>query len=248
MGVQRAVVVDRDAMLLSRLAAELGRSGYAVETLASTLGLTPDLLELSEPDLLLIDAELPGMDRAGLLVIARSLKARRSLQIIISTDGEPAAFPRQIAADRVLRRSELLARGASALGLSVAAESKLDLRELLDRVLGHQGAAKDETLTVQVDLFSKSNFYAAPGTARPAGVFFATAVLLPVGQRVTLELKLLERPPVRAVGDVAWQRPHSSFGGRMPTGVGIRFVELPAPDREAIDRFLEVREPFMGAN
>jgi CheY-like chemotaxis protein len=247
--VPRAVVVDRDALLLARLSAELAQNGFTVETLASMIGLTPDLLELSEPDLLLLDAELPGMDHPALLVIARSLKARRPTRIILSTDTDAPALAKRVPADRVLARSELLSQGAVALGLTVAGEPRFDLAGLIDRVLSRRGEeASQEALLVRVDLFSKCNFYVTPGKSAPAGVFFATSVLSPIGQRLLVDLQLLGRPSIRFSGEVAWVRPHSSFGGRVPTGVGLRFLDLPEADRMTVDGFLEVREPLVGSS
>ncbi|HEX4802477.1 MAG TPA: hypothetical protein VFV14_03140, partial [Myxococcaceae bacterium] len=60
MPLKRAVLVDRDPLLLSKLTGEMSQSGFIVESLSSGVGLTPDLLELSSPDFLLLDAELPG--------------------------------------------------------------------------------------------------------------------------------------------------------------------------------------------
>jgi CheY-like chemotaxis protein len=245
--VQRAVIVDRDPMLLAWLADELGRHGYAVETLDSTLGLTPDLLAMSEPDLLVFDAELPGVDRVALLVIARALKSLRKVHIVVSSEGDVRAIQALAPIDQAVQRSELQRRGALSLGLRLEAEAAFDLRALLDRVLEHRSAGAETTLAVGVDLFSKSNLFVAPGSSAVVGVFFATQVLPPVGQRMKVELEVLKKKTLTLQGEVAWQRPHSSFGGRMATGIGIRFLEATEEDRAVLNSFLELREPFVGA-
>ncbi len=241
---QHAVIVDRDPLLLSRLASELAKCGYATETLSSTLGLTPDLLELSGPNLLLVDAELPGMERSALQVIVRSLKARRQTRVIVSTTQDPALLSR-VAADKVVRRSDLTVEGIRALGIELVSEAPLDLKALLDEVLGRQIAGPAPQLSIRLDLFSKSNLYVFARDSEVSGVFFATSVLLPLGQKVQVSLDLLGRSKIESAGEILWQRPHSSFGGRVATGVGIRLLELGGPERELIRRFVDVREPLV---
>lgn len=243
MPAERAVVVDRDALLLARVAGELGAAGMQVETLASTLGLTPDLIDLSAPNLLIVDAGLPGMDRSALLVLVRSLKSRRRLRVVVSADDDVAALRRQIDADLVVDRAELVAQGAECLGVTLSATTKLDLRGLLDEVLGGRPTAGPRGLEAKVDLFSKTNFYAAPD-GKVQGVFFATAVLEPVGQKVRVRLDLSGRASFELDGEVAWQRSHQSFGGRVSTGFGVRLVDLPGEAAQAIARFAELREPM----
>ena len=75
-------------------------------------------------------------------------------------------------------------------------------------------------MPVQIDLFSRSNFYVTPGEKRPSGIFFATAVLLPIGQKVMLDIELHSRTRMELNGEVAWKRSHSSLrqpdAGRHP--------------------------------
>lgn len=242
MGLQRAVLVDRDPILLSRLTGELSRSGYVVESLASTVGLTPDLLELSNPDLLLLDAELPGIRHSALLVIVRSLRARRPLRVIVSTEHNANGMKEQLMADLAVSRSQLIAHGASALGLSLGAEVAIDVRAIIDEVLGSKATRDVQLIEVRIDLFSKGNFYL--GKDNQLGVFVPTSVLLPVGQRVELHLDLMGRYQIKLVGEVAWQRSHSSFGGRIASGIGIKPLEIPASYQKVIAQFLETRQPL----
>ncbi len=242
MSLRRAVLVDRDPLLLSTLTSELSRSGFVVEALASIVGLTPDLLDLSSPDLVLLDGELPGIKLAALLVIIRSLKARRQVKVIVSTGNDPQLVQTHLAPDLVIRREKLLSEGARALGISLGPESKVDVRGLIDEVLGQKCAGEVQVLEVKIDLFSKGNFYV--GKDHKLGVFVPTAVLLPVGHKVEINLELMGRDHLRLTGEVAWQRSHSSFGGRVASGIGIKPLEIPAEHRQAIDQFVQTRQPI----
>ena len=242
MGLQRAVLVDRDPMLLSRLTGELSGSGYLVESLASTVGLTPDLLELSNPDLLLLDAELPGIKQSALLVIIRSLKARRPVKVIVSTDQNPGLMRDQLMADLAIPRSKLVAHGAVALGLTLSAEASVDVRAIIDEVLGTKATSGVQLIELRIDLFSKGNFYV--GKDNQLGVFVPTPVLLPVGQRVEVHLDLQGRHQIKLSGEVAWQRSHSSFGGRIASGMGNKPLEIPATHQKVIAQFVETRQPL----
>lgn len=242
MALLRALLVDRDSMVLARVGAELERLGYAVETLGSTIGLTPELISLSVPSLVLFDAELPGLDRTALLVLVRSLQARRASRIVISTTSPIEPVQEQLAADAVIERRALTSTGAAALGLTVNAVARLDVRALIDEVLGARPVAVAQRIDVQIDMFSKSNFYVG-GQGSVGGVFLATAVLQPVGQKVELTVDLNGRTQLNLAGEVAWQRSHLSFGGRVSTGVGIKLTSPSVGDLQVIGRFLEAREP-----
>jgi Tfp pilus assembly protein PilZ/CheY-like chemotaxis protein len=238
----RAVLVDRDPLLLRRLTSELSRSGFVVEALASTVGLTPDLLERSHPDLLLLDNELPEIKHGALVVLIRSTKARRPLKVVVSTEREPLPLVAQLAADLVIRRSQLAAEGARALGISLPTEGPVDVRAIIDEVLGRNPGAKIQVLEVRIDLFSKANFYL--GRDKAIGLFVPTADWLPVGQRVEVQLDLMGRQQILVKGEVAWQRPYGSFGGRASAGLGIAPDEMPEAQRKVIEHFLETRPAF----
>ncbi len=245
MSLQRAVLVDRDPLLLSRLTGELSRSGFVVESLYTVVGLTPDLLELSNPDFLLLDAELPGMKHAALIVIIRSLKARRPVKIAVSTSEDPSLIKTRLGPDLVVGRVQLLEEGAKALGVTLGPESKVDVRAIIDEVLGQKCAGDVQVLEVKIDLFSKGNFYV--GKDNRLGVFVPTAVLLPVGHKVQIHLELMGNARITLTGEVAWQRSHSSFGGRVASGIGVKPLEIPVQHRKAIDHFVQTRQPITWA-
>ena len=242
MPLQRAVLVDRDPLLLSRLTGELSQSGFVVEALSTVVGLTPDLLELSNPDFLLLDAELPGIKHSALMVLIRSLKARRPLKVAVSTSEDPSIIKAHLNPDLVVRRDELLEAGAKPLGVTLGSESRVDVRAIIDEVLGQKYASDVQVMEVKIDLFSKGNFYV--GKDNRLGVFVPTSVLLPVGHKVQIHLELMGNAKITLTGEVAWQRSHSSFGGRVASGIGIKPLEIPAQHRVVIDRFVQTRPPL----
>lgn len=246
MGLKKAVVVDRDDAVLSRLAAELKAAGYLVESLDSTLGLTPDLLARSEPDLLAIDAGLPGLELSALLVLIRSMRARTALRVVLSTDDEPASLQRRLGADLVVRRVKLLAEGSRALGIAQGSKvPSLDVRSLIDEVLGGKPEPLAKAVQVRVDVFSQSNFYSPGGEtdASSAGLFWATASPPPMGQKISLTVDLNGKQ-LALKGEVAWQRAAGALGPKLPPGVGIRLETLGQTEREAVQKFFEFRQPI----
>jgi CheY-like chemotaxis protein/Tfp pilus assembly protein PilZ len=243
--LQRAVLVDRDPLLLSKLTGELSRSGFVVEALDTVVGLTPDLLELANPDFVLLDGELPGMKHAALMVIIRSLRARRQVKIAVSTSEDPSLIKAHLAPDLVVPRTNLLKEGAKTLGITPEAESRVDVRAIIDEVLGQKCAVDVQVMEVKIDLFSKGNFYV--GKDNRLGVFVPTSVLLPVGHKVEIRLELMGNSRITLTGEVAWQRAHNSFGGRVASGIGIKPLEIPAQHRPAIDRFVQTRPPLTWA-
>ena len=114
----RVVVIDRNARLLQRIERELQAVGMFVETLDSTLGLTPELLNLSAPDVLLLDAGLPGLPLDVIPVIFDDLRKRRRVRCILVFEGAPAevaAAAHAAHADAGVPRQALLQVGARAL-------------------------------------------------------------------------------------------------------------------------------------
>ena len=246
MPLKRAVLVDRDPLLLSKLTGEMSQSGFIVESLSSGVGLTPDLLELSSPDFLLLDAELPGVKYPpAFMVIIRSLKSRQPVTIAVSTSHDPKGVTFQLVPDRVIPRAQLLAEGARAFGIELSPESKVDVREIIDEVLGQKCVGEMQTLRVKLDLFSKGNFYV--GRDDQLGVFIPTVVLLPVGQKVEIQLELMDQPAFTLTGNVAWQRSPGAFGGRVVSGIGVKPIEIPAPHSQDIDHFVKTRQPITWA-
>ena len=249
MALQRAVVIDRDPNLLSRLTAELGRAGYAVETLNSTTGLTPDLLALSEPNLVVLDAGLPDLSLPAVLVLFRSLKSRLQVRLMVVGVGA-AAEASKLGADLMISREKLLREGAAALGIISSAPESLDVRKLIDEVLGRKGsnssevAAKQPKYEVRLDLFSESQLYVVKKGEQP-GIFVGASNSPAVGSSIDLEVDLFGRNKILLKGQVAWQRNRSVFWGNMPSGFGVKLLELKDTEKAALQKFVEAREPLI---
>jgi uncharacterized protein (TIGR02266 family) len=100
-------------------------------------------------------------------------------------------------------------------------------------------------LEVKVDLESDHNFYTGlTQNISAGGVFIATHHLRKIGDRITLNFTLPGSAKTISVEtEVRWIRENSALqraeGG---TGMGVRFINLSAEAKTAIDSFLESRE------
>jgi len=100
-------------------------------------------------------------------------------------------------------------------------------------------------LEVKVDLESDHNFYTGlTQNISSGGVFIATHHLRRIGDRITLKFTLPGAAKVVEVEtEVRWIRENSALmraeGG---TGMGVRFINLSAEAKAAIDAFVESRE------
>ena len=100
-------------------------------------------------------------------------------------------------------------------------------------------------LEVKVDLESDHNFYTGlTQNISSGGVFIATHHLRKIGDRITLNFTLPGSNKTLAVEtEVRWIRENSALmraeGG---TGMGVRFINLSAEAKAAIDAFVEARE------
>ena len=98
---------------------------------------------------------------------------------------------------------------------------------------------------LDVTLASQHNFYAGFAENLSAGgIFVATHKILPVGEVLRLSIRLPGlAKPVEGAGEVRWVREYSERSN-VPPGLGLRFVELAPGGVEAIERFLENRDPL----
>ena len=100
-------------------------------------------------------------------------------------------------------------------------------------------------LEVKVDLESDHNFYTGlTQNISAGGLFIATHHLRRIGDRITLKFTLPGSDKTISVEtEVRWIRENSALqraeGG---TGMGVRFINLSAEAKAAIDSFLESRE------
>jgi uncharacterized protein (TIGR02266 family) len=102
-------------------------------------------------------------------------------------------------------------------------------------------AAHRLPLSATVDLTSHDNFFAGRALdISLGGLFIETSAALDVGTRIGVRIKILDR--VFAVTtEVTWVL---SDRVARPVGVGVRFLQLPAPLTEAIAAFMAQRMPI----
>lgn len=96
------------------------------------------------------------------------------------------------------------------------------------------------TISAVVNLSSEDNFYA--GAARDisvGGLYVETEAGLPIGTEVTALLKLPSKVlSLRA--EVVW----STAKGSKTIGMGLRFLNIPAPAKREIEAFMLLRQPI----
>jgi hypothetical protein len=129
-----------------------------------------------------------------------------------------------------------------------AAAPNVDLLALIDEELVDEpkGRGAPARVEVNVSLVSEHNFYVGP-TRRidSGGVFIATALPPPVGTRVQVRLGLADGRKVDVEGEVSFVREKSAITGRQPSGCGVRLLGVPGWAIEAIERFMQARQPVL---
>jgi uncharacterized protein (TIGR02266 family) len=97
---------------------------------------------------------------------------------------------------------------------------------------------------IEVDIVSEHNFYAGLSlNISEGGLFVATHVEYKVGTRLEIRLLLPEdEEPTAIMTEVRWVRPHNADADGSP-GMGLRFVDVPAPILEKISKFAQNRDP-----
>ena len=106
-------------------------------------------------------------------------------------------------------------------------------------------AAERFDLEVKVDLESDHNFYTGlTQNISSGGLFIATHHIRKIGERITLNFTLPGNPnPVAVETEVRWIRENSALlRAHGEQGMGVRFINLSAEAKQAIDAFLGSRE------
>lgn len=109
----------------------------------------------------------------------------------------------------------------------------------------HQRNAERHDLEVAVDLESDSNFYTGlTQNISTGGLFIATHQIKRVGDRIRLKFTLPgTQQSIACDTEVRWIRENSSLHRiEGASGMGVRFVNMPAEDIAAIQAFLERRD------
>ncbi len=101
-----------------------------------------------------------------------------------------------------------------------------------------------KTVHVEINLFSRHNFYVGgSGDLTSGGVFVATAILPPLGSSVPLQLDVPFLEPLLTTAAVEWVRQGSQMG-RVAPGVGLSLRHLPASGASTLERFFQERAPL----
>ena len=97
------------------------------------------------------------------------------------------------------------------------------------------------SITVEIDFRSEHNFYSGRTLdISVGGLFIETNVALPIGTRLTVDLKLMKKQ-LHADAEVIWVL----VGDREePAGVGVRFVDLAPAVKQSIEAFMALRKPI----
>ena len=124
----------------------------------------------------------------------------------------------------------------------------VDLMALIDEELVDEPKSRPlpTRVEVNVSLVSEHNFYVGPTRRMDSGgVFIATAMPPPAGTRLQVRLGLADGRKIDAEGEVAFVREKSATIGRQPTGCGVKLLNLPGWAIDAIERFIQARQPIV---
>ncbi|MCA9514557.1 MAG: TIGR02266 family protein [Myxococcales bacterium] len=138
-------------------------------------------------------------------------------------------------------RAELADLGARAERPATAprAVREIDLPEIAPR--REQPRVR---MDAEIDLHSASNFFAGfSENISDGGLFIATERVVPVGADVDLAFRLPNGIEIRGRGVVRWLR-RAGDDESQPAGVGVQFVNLSGTAAEAIERFIQSRDPI----
>jgi hypothetical protein len=124
----------------------------------------------------------------------------------------------------------------------------VDLMALIDEELVDEPKSRPlpTRVEVNVSLVSEHNFYVGPTRRMDSGgVFIATAMPPPAGTRLQVRLGLADGRKIDTEGEVSFVREKSATIGRQPTGCGVRLLNLPGWAVDAIERFIQARQPIV---
>ncbi|MBU0552571.1 TIGR02266 family protein [Myxococcota bacterium] len=95
-------------------------------------------------------------------------------------------------------------------------------------------------LEVEVSQSSDHNFYTGfTHNISEGGLFLATNMMIPIGSELTFRFNMEGFPEAIMVrGVVRWLREPHSFIGDLPPGLGVQFLDLPAPHKRFVQSFI----------
>jgi len=113
--------------------------------------------------------------------------------------------------------------------------------------VSHDPRRATRRLPLDVDLGfqSETNFYVGfSEDISEGGLFIATYDFLELGTRLVVNFTLPDGHVVSARSEVRWVREHNPRVPEMMPGMGVRFLDLSAEDRAAVQGFLRRRAPL----
>jgi uncharacterized protein (TIGR02266 family) len=232
--MSRVLMID-DAGLLQMLESSFVRR-LACDIVRASDG--PDMMDKARrtsPDLILLDAERPGLDGPACLRVLKSDPSLRSIPVLVLTSAERAPGLCDAGADATLTRP----LGSGVLALALSSVGRFQPRG------DHRRIAR---LPVRVGSPAGSRRGRLKDISR-TGLFLALPDPLPVDAPVSLTLRLPEpdgRRRLEARGVVVRQVPSDPESHLIP-GVGVRFVDLDAAAAARIERFVVQDPPDTGA-
>lgn len=233
----KVLLVDDVKFFLDLERSFLDREGFEV-VVAESGREALDIVRRERPGVVLLDLHMPGMDGDE---VCRALKRDpmlRATPVIMVTSGQK---------EEDLQRC--LAAGCD--GFLRKPLSQVELLETIGRFLKAEARGAPR-VAVRVPVAIEVE---APGQGKGQGPTKLTAATVDIsvgglyvelldppvlGARVTAELTLPGfTVPVRATGVVVWvNRPFDKVKGSVPSGMGIRFADLPPAVKGALELFV----------
>jgi two-component system cell cycle response regulator DivK len=180
----------------------------------------------SVPDLILLDAQWPGIDGPGCLRALKADPALRSIPVLVVTSRDDVARVCDAGADVALARP--LSDGALELALCS-----------LGRVSHRLGRRRPARIPARV-ASPAGDLRARVKDISRTGLFLALSPPLPINASLRLSLRLPGPEGVRSIearGVVVRQVPPDPESHLIP-GVGVRFVEIDAASESVIDHYV----------
>ena len=98
---------------------------------------------------------------------------------------------------------------------------------------------------LEITMHSDTNFYV--GFTRDisaGGLFIATYDHWNVGDRLEIEMAFEDKRVIKATVEVRWIKEYNPYQKDSTPGIGVKFVDISAEDRQYIENFLKKREPL----
>jgi len=179
------------------------------------------------PDLVFLDASLPGMDGIEACCALKSDRILKDIPVVIVTVRERSQECREAGCDEILTKpvmqEEFLKRVRRFVALRERSEERIPA-------------------SVRVEFVTVSGTYTAYTKDLSAhGAFLKTSRPFAPGTRLKLTIHLSRgRPPLQIAGEVK-RMVEGGGGSSLLGGVGLRFIEVQPADRGTLEEFIASR-------